>query len=250
MVEGLGDGLAGWMEQRLIRRWTDAADIPELSPEDRARAVALRDGVSRALLASDRRRAANLAARSVPATVSPYSDWTWRPDLWRGAAAVTGWSAMSGETVLTPDVQVFHDCPLGEISLRQLRSEEGPPYALSLDVYRFRGSYLSVVVALPPDAVDGLRRRHVIRVDLRMVTERQTAVYARLNILHGPNTARIVREVPMHDPAPHVDFDLAATRIDTARTERMWLDLILDSADMNAVRLGEMFLSRMPRAEL
>ena len=47
-----------------------------------------------------------------------------------------------------------------------------------------------------------------------------------------------------------LDFDMAATRLNEARVERAWLDLIFEGPEMNAITLRDVTMSRRPRAEL
>jgi hypothetical protein len=231
-------------DQRLLRRLRAAGGEP-LTDADRNRARALRDTIDAALAADTARRAEALPAESPD--LPPHRDWTWRPALWRAPVTPGAWAAPTGETALSPDTTLFHDCPLGEIAARQTRGDS-PPFALSLDVYAFRGSYLSFAIALPPAALDGLRRRHVIRVDARLRAERPGKTYARLNIGRGGTTS-VVRELPDRASA-FADFDLASLKVDVARADRLWLDLILDAPAANAITIDDVLLSRTPRAEV
>jgi hypothetical protein len=157
-------------------------------------------------------------------------------------------AAITRETPLSPDITLFHDCPLGEIAARQTRGGS-PPFALALEVYAFRGSYLSLAVTLPEPARDNLRRRHVIRVDARLRAERPVTAYARLNIRRGSTPATVVRELPRGE-RPFVDFDLAALRVDVARAESLWVDLIVDAPAANGLVFEDLILTRTPRAEV
>jgi hypothetical protein len=231
--------------QRLLRRLRAAGEGP-LTEADRTRARALRDTIESALAADTA-----LRAEAVPDDLShlpPHRDWTWRPALWRAPVSPLAWAATAGETPLSPDTTLFHDCPLGEIAARQMRGAS-PPFALALDVYAFRGSYLSLAVTLPEPARDNLRRRHVIRVDARLRAERPTTAYARLNIQRGSTPATVVRELPRGERT-FVDFDLAALKVDVSRAESLWLDLIFDAPAANAIVLEDLILSRTPRAEV
>jgi hypothetical protein len=219
-----------------------------LAPAERDHATALRDGIERSLLADAARRAARAAELDPPATLPPHCDWTWRPSLWAGPSTPRAWAATGSPTALAGDIILFHDCPLGEIAARQTRGH-APSFALALDVYAFRGSYLSLAIALPPPALAGLRRRHVIRIDVRLRAERPATVYARLNVQRGVAPATIVRELPRAEAA-FVDFDLAFLRTDVSRAERLWIDLIFDSPAANALLLEDVLLSRTPRAEV
>ena len=132
-------------DQRLLRRLRAAGEGP-LTDADRTRARALRDTIDAALAADTA-----LRADAVPDDLShlpPHRDWTWRPALWRAPVRPLAWAAPTGETPLSPDTTLFHDCPLGEIAARQTRGDAAP-FALALDVYAFRGSYLSLAVTLP-----------------------------------------------------------------------------------------------------
>jgi hypothetical protein len=238
-------------DQRLLRRLLEAGagPGPALAAAERERAALLRDAISAALLADACRRAAD-AAGGVPEGLPPHRDWSWRPVLWRAPLIPSRWDACAAETALSPDATLFYDCPLGEIGARQVRAE-GPPFAVVVEAYTFRGSYLSLAVDLPPEALSGLRRRHVIRLDLRIRSERPATAYARLNLLRGTAPATIVREVPQGPQgAAFVDFDLAGLKADITRSERLWIDLIFDGVAQNAITVEELFLSRTPRAEV
>ncbi|MCW1956322.1 MAG: DUF6478 family protein, partial [Roseobacter sp.] len=63
-------------------------------------------------------------------------------------------------------------------------------------------------------------------------------------------TEQIVRELPLNQPDVVVEFDLAYSKINEKRVERIWLDLIFEGPDMNQVTLRDLTFSRRPRAEL
>jgi hypothetical protein len=232
-------------DNRLLRRLRAAGEEP-LSDDDRARARGLRDMIDAALAAD-----ADLRAAAHPPELPdlpPHRDWTWRPALWRAPVPPLGWAASAGETRLSPDTSLFHDCPLGEVAARQMRGD-GAPFAFGIDVYAFRGSYLSLAITLPAPARENLRRRHVIRLDARFRAERPLAAYARLNIRRGSTPASVVRELPRGQPS-FADFDLAALRTDVSRAESLWLDLIFDAPAANGIVLDDLILTRTPRAEV
>ncbi len=232
-------------DQRLLRRLRAAGEVP-LTEADRARARALRDTIDAALAADAVRHAAALP-ESLP-HLPPHRDWTWRPALWRAPVAPFAWAAATGETPLSPDTSLFHDCPLGEVAARQIRGD-GPPFAVTLDVYAFRGSYLSLALTLPPPALDNLRRRHVIRMDARLRADRPATVYTRLNVGRGGSTVSVARALP-HGDGAFVDFDLASLKTDVARAERLWIDLILEAPAATALVVDDLLLTRTPRAEV
>ena len=235
-------------DQRLLRRLAEGQEA-RLSPVERARASELRDALSRALLADQHLRARELAGRAVTQDLPPHHDWTWRPAAWRAPARPSAWPATGPATDLAKGLRLFHDCPLGEVSARQVRSD-APPYALVVEVFAFQGSYLSVAFDLPTAGSAGLRRRHVLRMDLRLTLERPSDVFARLNVGHGSTTAQIVRTLPTEaNEVAFIDFDLAGLKIDLAQAERIWIDLIFDSPAANSLKISDVLLSRTPRAE-
>ncbi|EPX83384.1 hypothetical protein Salmuc_01046 [Salipiger mucosus DSM 16094] len=183
----------------------------------------------------------------------PEADWAWRPELWCGPLPVPGIASVGQKAALGREATLFHDCARSEITLRQLRNLRNADlaaYGLRLDVFRFDGSYLSLAVDLPDAATEGLRRNHLVRVDTIVEMEKPLEIFARLNIKHGPNTEQLVRELPLGDEEIRVEFDLAYTRVNEKRVERMWLDLIFEGPEMNQVILRDLTFSRRPRAAL
>ena len=181
------------------------------------------------------------------------ADWAWLPELWCGPLAVPGMSSVQTKSMLGREVTLFHDCAQSEITLRQLRNmreADLAAFGLRLDVFRFDGSYLSLAVDLPDDASRNLRRKHLIRVETIVEMEKRLEIFARLNIKHGPNTEQIVRELPLHEEEIRVEFDLAYTKLNEKRVEKMWLDLIFEGPQMNQVVLRDLTFSRRKRAEL
>lgn len=181
------------------------------------------------------------------------SDWSWRPELWRGPLPVPGMSSVPNGKMLGDEVTLFHDCHFSELTLRQLRNQRESdlaPYGLRLDVFRFDGSFLSLVVDLPQGALDGLQKKHLIRMDTIVEMEKPLEIFARLNIRHGPNTEQLVRELPLHESEIMVEFDLAYSRLNEKRIDKAWIDLIFEGPEMNQVTIRDLTFSRRPRAEL
>jgi len=181
------------------------------------------------------------------------TDWSWRPQLWRGALPNKGMSSVESKTMLGDEVTIFHDCNISELTLRQLRNTREAdlaPYGLRMDVFRFDGSFLSLVLNLPEGAANDLLRRHLIRMDAIVEVEKPLEIFARLNIRHGPNTEQIVRELPLQDNSVMVEFDLAYTKLNEKRVDALWVDLIFEGPEMNQVTIRDVTFSRNPRAEL
>ena len=103
---------------------------------------------------------------------------------------------------------------------------------------------------LPPEAAQGLKLRHLIRLDVIVEMEKPLEIFARLNVKHGPNVEQIVRELPLNEEEVMVEFDLAYTKVNEKRVEKLWLDLIFEGPEMNQIILRDVTVSRRPRAEL
>ena len=185
--------------------------------------------------------------------LQPGTDWSWRPEVWRGPLRQRGAARLAKKDSFGEELSVFHDCSLAEISLHQHRNrreDDLAPFGLGIEVFGFSGSFLSLVLDLPDGAVKKLAKRHVLRVDTVIEAERPCRVFARLNVRHGPNTDQLLREFPAEKPSANAEFDLAYSKLNEKRIESAWLDLIFEEPAMNAVFLRDLAVSRYPRADL
>ncbi|MGV6849183.1 MAG: DUF6478 family protein [Marinibacterium sp.] len=240
-----------------LRHWrraaqgTATAKLSQLRGQ-RSQARALRTHLDRLIHEADGRLALpRIGTNAFPRP--PGTDWGWRPDLWRGPLAVPGQASVETRTQIGDGVTVFHDCDASELTFRQVRNlaeTDLAPFGLRMDVFRFDGSFLSLVIDLPQDAVRGLTRGHLIRVATIVSMEKPLEIFARLNVQHGPNTEQIVRELPLGADDVVVEFDLAYTRLNEKRVEKAWLDLIFENPEMNQVTLRDLTFARLPRAAL
>lgn len=215
-----------------------------------------RRAIDRFLLSSDaavHRNRAQLSAMPLPEG----TDWRWRPPLFSAPLDPPARVAPPNGEGLGDSAQVFHDCDLRAMVLRQVpnrRATDLARYALGLEVLGFAGGFLSIAIPLPADALAGLDRGHVIQLDTQIEVERPVEIFARLNIVNGPNTDRVQAHLAWMQPGQvnvHVSgFDLAETEISAERIESAWLDLILDGPAMNMVVIRDMVLSRHRRAEI
>lgn len=243
--------------RRAIRRWRRRArdaedtDLVQLRNQ-RNEARELRYHLDRLIHSADGR----LALPSIGSSAFPRphgTDWAWRPEAWRGPLGRPGLAAAPTKTRIGEELTIFHDCTRSELSLRQLRNfreEDLAPYGLRMDVFRFDGSFLSLVLDLPQAAVDGLTRNNLIRLVARVEMEKPLKILARLNVQHGPNTEQIVRDLPLGGPEAMVEFDLGYSELNEKRVERAWIDLIFEDPEMNQVVLRDLTLARLPRAAL
>ncbi len=252
-MSGLIDRL---LHRRMLRRWDQAADqAPATDLESlrslRARARALRRNLDRVIHQAEHRLAlpvigSNVIRRPIG------TDWSWRPDLWKGPLPTPGFSSVPGKSEISPGTTIFHDCRRSELTVRQIRNSREAdiaPFGFRMDVFRFDGSFLSLVLDLPEDAARGLKQKHLIRLDVIVEMEKPLEIFARLNIKHGPNVEQIVRELPLNEEEVMVEFDLAYSKMNEKRVERLWVDLIFEGPEMNQIILRDVTFSRRPRAE-
>ena len=242
---------------RVLNRWSKvarAAETTDLSKlrDHRARARRLQSCLNDLIAVADSRLTLPLiGTKSMRRPAG--SDWSWRPQLWREPLMTPGYAAVENKTSIGPETTIFHDCKISELTVRQLRNHRDSdlaPFGVRMDVFRFDGSYLSMVIDLPEQAVQGLKKRHLLRLDTIVEMEKPLEIFARLNIKHGPNTEQLVRELPLHEEDVIVEFDLAYTKLNEKRVEKMWLDLIFEGPEMNQIILRDVTFSRRPRAEL
>lgn len=240
-----------------LKRWRAAvlgaaeADLPRLRKQ-RKQARRLRHHLNELLYIAENRLA--LPAIDSNAISAPHdSDWIWRPELWRGPLPIPGLVSVETGAQMGAELTVFHDCAESELTLRQLRNtrkSDLAPFGVRMDVFRFDGSYLSVALDLPEPAVDGLTRAHVIRMEFLIEMERPLEIFARLNIKSGPNTEKIVRELPLTSGDRHVEFDLAYSKMNEKRIDKAWIDLIFEGPQMNQVVMRDLTFSRRLRAQI
>lgn len=254
MKPGLLDRVIEQSALRRFRRWAETARDASLRELRRNRAAArqMKYHLDELIHVADGRLALPVIGNQ--AMPVPYdADWSWRPELWCGPLPVKGIAAIASKSMLGREITLFHDCTHSEITLRQLRNtsaDDLAAYGLRLDVFRFDGSYLSLVIDLPVQAAHDIKRKHLIRLDAIAELERPLEIFARLNVQHGPNTEQIVRELPLNDRDLCVEFDLAYTKLNEKRVEKIWIDLIFENPEMSQVVLRDLYFSRRPRAEL
>lgn len=242
---------------RTLRRWRKAARGAEqlalpLLRAQRNEARKLRMHLDRLIHVAEGRLALPQIGSSYFAR--PHgTDWSWRPGLWRGPLPSPGLSSVPSKSMLGDEVTLFHDCDNSELTLRQLRNtheEDLAPYGLRMDVFKFDGSFLSLVIDLPQGATNGLTRNHLLRFNTIIEVEKPLEIFCRLNIKHGPNTEQLVRELPLNEKDVMVEFDLAYSKLNEKRIERAWLDLIFEAPDFNQVILRDVTFVRLQRAAI
>ncbi|MBV0891744.1 hypothetical protein KTN05_07760 [Paracoccus sp. Z118] len=246
---------------RAARRWErlasqvgrmPLADLRDIDDEARS----LRRSLNRLVARADRRIDA-LRPGAEPLDLPAGTDWRWRPLFLAGPIAPRGIAAPDSGTRLGDEAAVWHDCPQNALVLRQARnksSAELSPHSLLLETLGFDGSFLSISIDLPAEALDGLTRSHIVRLAAVVSVERPMNIFGRLNVGHGPNTDQLLRHLgdlhPGHPQSLVTEFDMYLIEMNEKRLEKIWLDLIFESPRMNAVRISDLFLSRHLRAEI
>ncbi len=181
------------------------------------------------------------------------TEWAHRPEAWAGPVNPMGVAAIASKTRIGEELTVYHDCRNSELSLRQVRNtreEDLAPFGIRMDVFNFDGSFLSLAIEMPPDSVEGLKRSHLLRLNMIVDSERPQEMFARLNLRHGPNTEQIVRELDLSSRELWVEFDLYYTQFNENRGDAMWIDLIFEGPSMNQVVIRDITLIRRPRANI
>ncbi len=249
-LDGLAQRLSLWRWRRLAEA-AEAADLERLR-RMRGQARRLRRLLDQVIHEGDYRLALPVIGPN-PIRRPMGSDWAWRPDLWRGPIGVPGQSSVGAKAEVCPGTTIFHDCRNSELTFRQIRNsraEDVAPFGFRMDVFRFDGSYLSLALDLPEAAAQGLKARHLIRMEAVVSMEKPLEIFARLNIRLGPNVEQMVSELPLGGDEAVVEFDLAYSRINERRVERLWVDLIFEGPEMNQVIVHDVIFSRLPRSEL
>ncbi len=246
-----------FLHKRVLRRWGQAADQAGQTDLEtlrvlRARARGLRRNLDRVIHLAEHRLALPVIGSNVMRKPMG-TDWSWRPDLWKGPISVPGFSSVLGKAPICDGATIFHDCRRSELTVRQIRNTRAAdiaPFGFRMDVFRFDGSFLSLVIDLPEEGARGLKLKHLLRMDVIVEMEKPLEIFARLNIKHGPNVEQIVRELPLNEEEVAVEFDLAYSKMNEKRVEKLWIDLIFEGPEMNQIILRDVTFSRRPRAEL
>ena len=245
------------LKRRTLRFWQETAEAAPSAHLDELRSMrsaarALRRNLDRVIHVAEHRLALPVIGSNV--LRKPLgTDWSWRPDLWKGPIPLPGFASVQARAQICEGAVIFHDCRRSELTVRQIRNTRDldiAPFGFRMDVFRFDGSFLSLVLELPEESARGLKLRHVIRMDVIVEMEKPLEIFARLNIKHGPNVEQIVRELPLNAAEVAVEFDLGYTKINEKRVEKIWVDLIFEGPEMNQIILRDVTLTRRPRADL
>jgi len=180
----------------------------------------------------------------------PQFDWSARPEFWSHPVRPAGIAPAHNGAQLIEGMTLYHDCPLGEIGLHQMSGRAGAGYSLALDVFGFAGSYLSLALAVPPEGRAGLSKNDLLGLEIEVTSEAPVPIYARLNVRHGPNTEKVVRDIDRRLSRVSVEFDLFYTEMEAADVTDVWIDIIFDRPALNRIDISDLVLFRRKRANV
>jgi len=254
-------GLRALRGRSAIDRWSRlGARADRLGTDEiaalRDQALTERRALDNFLLQTDAR--ANRLRADLDAMPMPTgTDWRWRPPVLAATLEPAGVVGPESGHGLGEAASLHHDCPLRAMVLTQVPNRaptDLSPFGLRLEVMAFTGAFLSLSLPLPAEALHGLTRHHILRLETHIGIERGIEIFARVNIQNGPNTDRLQNHLGWMRTSSvnrHVsEFDLAGTEIEEQRLDNAWIDLILEKPRMNAVELRDMIVSRHPRADI
>lgn len=245
----------------LHRRRPDWARLAErldrnprpVDPELREEAQAMHRHLTRFLQASDpwTLRRTGLGGDDLV----PGADWQWRPRMLIGQITPQAVVSPGNGHRLGEDAALWHDCPNRALIVRQSarpRPGQAARYALGIEMMGMSCGFLSLALDLPDDALAGLDAERVLQLDTVMDAERPITLYARINLVQGPNTESMLRQLgrPVEgQDTRRIEFDLAYADLAHRPIERAWLDLIFESPRLNAVGINDVLVSHRARAQ-
>lgn len=214
---------------------------------------ATRNGAGQGGVANDATARHLEAAHDLPGA-KPGTDWQWRPLSLSGAIQPAALDRPTAGAGFGRELTLWHDCPQSALILRQMDGLGGPDFALQFETQGFRGEYISVSMDLPGDVLTALGRHHILRLDAALGAMASIIVYARLNLVQGPNTLALLRQlgdpVTGHSALRLAEFDLGYADLSARAVDRAWLDLILQAPGQNIITLHDLVMSRYLRAQV
>jgi len=174
----------------------------------------------------------------------PGTSWAWRAELAPGGATLWPGRRVEPGAAVAPSLKVFHEGPAPAAVLA--------PGARGLAIWGTEraGAFVSVVVDLPDAGAAGLDGRRLVALAGRARLTAPRPLYGRLNLRHGPNTARQTRPARVAEGLLLVEFDLAYAGLSHAPVFAAWIDLFVERPAGAALILTDLTVSHRPRAEV
>lgn len=170
--------------------------------------------------------------------------WSLTPVAFRRALVPGGVVDPASGSAIGPDLSLFHDGAPAVLAWRQ-RPDPGAGWGaqrLGLVVYQFTGSFLSLVVGVPPDLAARARSGMGIELGFSAQATRPITLYLRLNIDDGAHRATLHDTVLVLQGTRRVVFDLTSAAEALRGRPRIWLDLIFAEPAMAEIELGRLRL--------
>lgn len=174
----------------------------------------------------------------------PKTQWAYQPEIWKTPSDFLMQGKVLSGTELGALVSLHHDANGAEFSISRVDNTA----ALKFTFTDFTGSFLSLAIALPEAGVRGLGKNDLLRIAIS-ANNTPFQAYARLNLLHGPNTEQITRTIDIGGDS-FTEFDVCYTDFDPKRAKSVWIDVIINSPSNSVFTLENVTLLRRPRASL
>jgi len=240
------------LDRIALRVWARRLQRAKKADPDALRKIMKRVLPLRALLDATGRTASNRMSKvghlSQIHPLPSRTNWTWQPDLALVPDTRAG-ESIGSDTAVSTDLRLFRDGTLAEIGLQQNVGTGGRP-GITTEIYEFDGSYISFAVALPTEAMVGLRSSDLFRVEIDLEIERPVELSVRLNLRHGPNTEQIVRRIDISKGERMIEFDISYTAFNPERSRDIWIDIIFDHPRMNRIGIRDVQILRRGRSDI
>ncbi|NOX39804.1 MAG: hypothetical protein GXP05_04620 [Alphaproteobacteria bacterium] len=241
-------------QKRALQRWRRLAQRARTANfRNLRRILTMSQALSEQISTTQNTAHARLNRPTEPTGLPTSTDWFCRPDFWAAPTLPRGHAPANAQTRLSDQVTLYHDCKTPGLCVRQISPVEigkTDAFGLSMEVFAFDGSFLSLVLHAPKLSVEGLKKTYILRVWMKIDCERPVDISLRLNLQHGPNTEQVSKDVALKDGCALVEFDLAYMPFRENRAEQIWFDLFFEKPSTNAIKIHDLILSRHLRAEV
>ena len=177
------------------------------------------------------------------------SDWARRGELWQSSIDERVLTHVKDKQRFGAEAAIYHDGASDAVEIAQLEGSvsEDPSFFVQLSVSDFKGTFVSIAIDLPREALHGLTRGHLVRSDVTIDANCAQEAYGRLNVLNGKNTERFTSAIRLNGRS-ETDFDLFHSELDENQIEAAWFDVIFANPHAGTARIEDLVLSRRPRA--
>ncbi len=165
--------------------------------------------------------------------------WHQRPALWPAGTLAPVEAAGTGHS-LCPGLTLHHDSATGP----SLALRDGQ---LCIGLAGVSGRFVSLALALPAEVARALGRHDIIRLAGVMTPAARQTVFARLNLVHGPNSEALPHEIADPSAPFRVEWDLSFTGFEPDRARDAWIDLILEAPFAARVEVADLTALVHPR---